>query len=567
MRKIGKSEVFKKYNLLYVEDNKEISEEIEFFLKPKFKNFYTAYDGAQGVELFKEHRPDLIITDIQMPVMDGISMIEAIREIDSEVGIIITTAFNESDYLLRAIHLQVDGYIMKPLNFKKLLTRLEKVLEPIELKNKIFSQNSELQEINKNLDKIVKEKTKELAYLYSHDPLTGLSNFISLGEEIDTGRYENLILLDISNFATINKQYGKVFANTILIEVSKKLKEHATVNMRLFKTESDRFVFLSHSSDANNLEEFCQQIISFFDTQLLFVEGLEITINFSIGIAKITDEHFPLVNAEYALDVGKKIGSRYYHFYDESQESVNSAKETIKWISATKEMIKNEAIEPYYQPIADAKTGKIVKYEVLARANYEGKLLSPYFFIASAEKLGLVSSITRMIINKSFAYFKGKEENFSINITQRDLLDKYLVVFLEQKLALYNIAPSRVTFEILENVTVGEQHTLIMKQIQSLKSMGFEIAIDDFGIENSNFSRLLEIDFDYIKLDGLFIRGLKENKKDRDIVSAIVSLAKTLKIKTVAEYVEDKEILEIVTECGVDMAQGYLIGKPQPNVL
>jgi len=567
MRKIGKSEVFKKYNLLYVEDNREISEEIEFFLKPKFKNFYTAYDGLQGVELFKKHRPDLIITDIQMPVMDGISMIESIREVDSEVGIIITTAFNESDYLLRAIHLQVDGYIMKPLNFKKLLIRLEKVLEPIELKKKIVSQNSELQKINENLDKIVKEKTKELEYLYSHDPLTGLSNFISLGEEIDTGRYENLILLDISNFSTINKQYGKVFANAILIEVAKKLKEHATANMRLFKTESDRFVFLSHSNDENNLEAFCQQIISFFDTQVLSVEGLEITINFSIGIAKITDEHFPLVNAEYALDVGKKIGSRYYHFYDESQESVNNAKETIKWISATKEMIKNEAIEPYYQPIADVNTGEILKYEVLARANYEGELLSPYFFIASAERLGLVSSITRMIINKSFAYFKGKEEKFSINITQRDLLDKYLVVFLEQKLALYNIDPSRVTFEILENVTVGEQHTLIIKQIQSLKSMGFEIAIDDFGIENSNFSRLLEIDFDYIKLDGLFIRGLKESKKDRDIVSAIVSLAKTLKIKTVAEYVEDKEILEIVKECGVDMAQGYLIGKPQPNVL
>ena len=559
--------MFKKYDILYVEDNREISQEIEFFLKPKFKNFYTAYNGVEGVELFKKYRPDLIITDIQMPIMDGIGMIEAIREIDSDVGIIITTAFNESDYLLKAIYLQVDGYMMKPLNFKKLLMSLQKIVEPMELKNQILSKNIELQEMNKNLDKIVKEKTKELEYLYSHDPLTGLSNFISLGEEIDTGRYENLILLDISNFSTINKQYGKSFANAILIEVSKKLKEHATMNMRLFKTESDRFVFLSHSNDENNLEEFCQQIISFFDTQVLDVEDLEITINFSIGIAKITDEFFPLVNAEYALDIGKKIGSRYYHFYDESQESVNTAKEMIKWINATKEMIKSEVIEPYYQPIADVKTGKILKYEVLARANYQGELLSPYFFIDSAERLGLVSSITRMVINKSFEYFKNTETCFSINITQRDLLDKYLVVFLEEKLALYGIKPQKVTFEILENVTVGEQHTLIIKQIQALKSMGFEIAIDDFGIENSNFSRLLEIDFDYIKLDGLFIKGLKESKKDRDIVSVIVSLAKTLKIKTVAEYVEDEDILEIVKECGVDMAQGYLIGKPLANVV
>ena len=559
--------MFEKYSLLYVEDNREISEEVEFFLKVKFKNLYVAYNGTEGVELFKKYRPELIITDIQMPIMNGISMIELIREIDSDVAIIITTAFNESDYLLKAIHLQVDGYIMKPLNFKKLLARLEKVVYPIELKQQLLDTNTELKEINENLDKIVQEKTRELEYLYSHDPLTGLCNFVSLGEEIDTGRYENLILLDISNFATINKQYGKTFANSILVEVASKLKEHATPNMRLFKTESDRFVFLSHSKDDNNIEEFCQQIISFFDTQVLAVEELEVTINFSIGIAKITDEYFPLVNAEYALDIGKKIGSRYYHFYDESQESVANAKETIKWINATKELIKNEAIQPYYQPIADAQTGEILKYEVLARGNYEGKLLSPYFFIDSAEKLGLVSSITRMMVNKSFQYFQGKKMRFSINITQRDLLDKYLISFLKKKLELHDIEPNRVTFEILENITVGEQHGLIIEQLKALKDIGFEIAIDDFGIENSNFSRLLEIDFNYIKLDGLFIKGLKESKKDRDIVSAIVSLAKTLKIKTVAEYVEDKEILKIVKECGVDMAQGYLIGKPQPNIL
>lgn len=559
--------MFEKYNLLYVEDNKEISEEIEFFLKPKFKNSYVAYNGEEGIALFKKYRPELIITDIQMPVMNGINMIESIREIDSEVGIIITTAFNESDYLLKAIHMQVDGYIMKPLNFKTLLLRLEKVVEPMELKKQLLNANVELKEINENLDKIVKEKTKELEHLYSHDPLTGLSNFITLGEEIDTGRYEYLILLDISNFATINKQYGKVFSNTILIEVADKLKEHTTPNMRLFKTESDRFVFLSHSKDEINVEDFCQQIISFFDTQILYVEGLDITINFSIGIAKITDEHFPLVNAEYALDVGKRIGSRYYYFYDKSQESVANAKETIKWINATKELLKDEAIEPYYQPIADTNTGEILKYEVLARGNYEGELLSPYFFLEPAEKLGLVSSITRMIVKKSFAYFQDKETKFSINITQRDLLDKYLIVFLEEKLNLFKIDPRRVTFEILENVTVGEQHELIIKQLNALKSMGFEIAIDDFGIENSNFSRLLEIDFDYIKLDGMYIKGLKESKKDRVIVSAIVSLAKTLNIKTIAEYVEDEEILEIIKECGVDMAQGYLIGKPKFTVL
>lgn len=425
----------------------------------------------------------------------------------------------------------------------------------------------ELENINENLDLIASEKTKELENLYNHDPLTGLSNFINLNEEIESNLYKYLILLDISNFSLINKQYGKIFANNVLKEAANELKEHLTDEMRLFKTESDRFVFLTKEKNSTKIEDFCEQVIGFFDTKLLNVSDFEININFSIGVAKITKEQFPLVNAEYALDIGKTIGSRYYYFFDESTESINKAKETIKWINTTKKMIENDKIEPYYQPIADVNSGEIIKYEVLARADYDGELLSPYIFINSAERLGMINSITRMIINKSFDYFKEVDMNFSINITQRDLIDKQFLSFLEQKLERNSINPSRVTFEILESVVTGDHHELVLTQLSSLKEMGFEIAIDDFGVENSNFNRLLEIDFDYIKLDGLFIKGLQKSKKDRIVVEAIVSLAKTLEIKTIAEYVENDTIHNIVQECGIDMAQGYYIGEPQIKVL
>ncbi|QSZ40998.1 EAL domain-containing protein [Sulfurimonas aquatica] len=557
----------KNYKILYVEDNLEIAEEIAFFLNKKAGELYSAYNGEEGVALFNEKRPDIVITDIQMPKMNGIEMIREIRKIDSNVPIIITTAFNESKYLLEAIDLQVDGYLMKPLNMKELINRVLKILEPIELKQALMDKNSELEEINNNLDAIAKEKTKELEHFYAHDPLTGLENFIALGQEIDTGEYRHLLLLDVSNFSLINKQYGKDFSNAILKEIAKILKSHIANHARLFKTESDRFVFLLEEEDHTKIEEFCQQLISFFDTQAVVIDAFEVNISFSMGIAEIAEDFFPLVNAEFALDIGKKTGSRYYYFYDETEDSVKQAKETIKWINITKEMIQNDRIEPYFQPIADTQTGEIVKYEVLARGNYEGEVFSPYFFISPAERLGMISSITRMMIGKSFQYFNGQEMNFSINITHRDLLDKFLIQFLEQKLELYNIEAKNVTFEILENITIGEQHKVVIAQLKALKTMGFKIAIDDFGIENSNFSRLLEIDFDYIKLDGLFIKSLEVNTKDRIVVSAIVSLAKTLGIKTVAEYVENEAIYNIIKECGVDMAQGYYIGKPEAQTL
>ncbi len=552
----------KQYNILYVEDNKEIAEEIIFFFEPYVNKFYYAKDGQEGLEFFKEYKPDFIITDIQMPNMNGITMIEQIREIDSEVPIVITTAFNESSYLLTAINLQVDGYIMKPLNIKDLLNRLYKIIEPLELKRELINKNEELEDINKNLDVIAKEKTKELEYLYNHDPLTGLSNFISLGEEIESQQYEYLLLLDISNFSIINKQYGKDFSNTILKQTANKLKDNINTRTRLFKTESDRFVILCMEKDQNLIEDYSQQLIGFFDTHVVVVEDIEININFSIGIAPIAGDFFPLVNAEYALDVGKEVGSRYYYFYNGDTDSIQKAKENIKWLNITKNMIENDKIVPFYQPISDVQTGEIVKYEVLARGEHEGEFISPYFFIGQAERLGMLSSITRMMVNKSFDYFKNTEICFSINITQRDILDKQLISFLEEKVKKFNIDPSRVTFEVLENITIGNQHKLILTQLKSLKAMGFKIAIDDFGVDNSNFSRLLDIDFDYIKLDGSFIKGLVENKKDRIIVAAIVSLADTLDIKTVAEYVENGDICKIIKECGVSMAQGYHIGKP-----
>ena len=190
-----------------------------------------------------------------------------------------------------------------------------------------------------------------------------MSNFISLSKKIDSGKYQYIILLDISNFSIINKQYGKSFANSILQETASILKGHVNSTVKLFKTESDRFVFILKENNHEKIELFCQQVISFFDTQVITVEELEININFSMGIAQIKEGCFPIVNAECALENGKKVGSRYYHFYDEDIDGLDKVKEIARRLDITKKMIKNDSIEPFYQPIVDMKTGEIVKYE------------------------------------------------------------------------------------------------------------------------------------------------------------------------------------------------------------
>jgi len=556
---------FNEYTILYVEDNSDISEEVIYFLEPSVKELYTASNGNDGLNIFNNKHPDIIITDIQMPIMNGLDMIKEIRNNNSEVPIVITTAFNEAKYLIDAINLKVDGYVMKPLNFKDLIYRLKKIIEPLELQKELIDKNNELEVINSNLDNIAKNKTKELEYLYSNDPLTELPNFIKLNKELDTGKYNHLLLLDISHFSVINKQYGKAYANKVLKSTANVLKMHSTLNISLFKAESDRFVFLLKEKDYSTIEEFCKQLISFFDTHLLKVGENEISISFSIGVSNIQESIYAMVNAEYALEIGKELGSRYYYFYDDNTKSIKNAKETIQWLNITKKIIEQDKVEPYFQPIVDLQTSKIVKYEVLARGMYNDEVLAPIKFLTPAEHLGLISTITRMMVNKSFNYFKNSNMEFSINLTQRDILDSHFINFLNKKLKYYNIKASNVTFEILETITLSGDHELILKHLKQLQSIGFKIAIDDFGIENSNLSRLLELDFNYIKLDGIFIKGLESNVKNRTIVSAIVGLAKALGIKTIAEYVENEAIYKILKEQGVDMAQGYYIGRPLPD--
>jgi EAL domain-containing protein (putative c-di-GMP-specific phosphodiesterase class I)/CheY-like chemotaxis protein len=553
-------------SVLYVEDDQDIAEEFIYFLKPRVKNLYSAKDGAEGLDKFKRFKPDLVITDIQMPRMNGLEMCEKIRQIDINTAIIVTSAYNDNDFLARSIELAITSYLVKPVAFSKLLERLEKVSEPLFLKKELEAKNEELVKINENLDAIASKKTEALEYFYRHERITGLYNLVRLKEELLYKDYGYLLLLDISNFAVLNKQYGKRFADDVLVETARALEIHVNKGVMLFKAESDRFVFLLQSSDQSYAEYFCKQLISFFDSTVLMVNDHPISIGFNMGITQINQRQYPMINAEYALDKSKKAGSRFYAFYSDSDELYEEEKEMIRWLDITKEMVENEQIIPYYQPIFNFRDGSIKKYEVLARGIYENQIIEPINFLESAKLLGMMTVITRMMINASFSFFQNNHYYFSINISERDLVEDYLIDFLRIKLEQYNILAYRVTFEVLESITNLNANKEIITRLKALKAMGFKIAVDDFGVESSNFSRLSEIDFDYIKIDGLFIQRLDRSERDKTIVRAIVNLAKTMGIETTAEFVVSEAICQAVRECGVDNVQGYYIGKPEANI-
>jgi EAL domain-containing protein (putative c-di-GMP-specific phosphodiesterase class I) len=278
----------------------------------------------------------------------------------------------------------------------------------------------------------------------------------------------------------------------------------------------------------------------------------------------VDEESF--IHAEYALTMAKRKGTSHFT-YDVSQEELQVEKDIIEWLSRTKELILSESIRPFFQPIYNIKTKKIEKYECLARGMINDVVIAPYKFLNAAERLDLTKNITRVMIDKSFSFFKDNEYSFSINLSGADLLDPNFINYLDMKLNRYKMDPKRVVFEVLENITTYSSGNIVLDTLKSIKELGCKLAIDDFGVENSNFSRLLEIDLDFIKIDGLFIKNILVSEKDEKVVKAIVGLAQTLGVETIAEFVENEEIFRVLEACGVNYAQGYHIGKPEDHLV
>jgi EAL domain-containing protein (putative c-di-GMP-specific phosphodiesterase class I)/GGDEF domain-containing protein len=426
------------------------------------------------------------------------------------------------------------------------------------------TQNLYLKDVAQKNEELVKAKSNALLEKLYKDEVTSLPNALALQDDIDKFENGTLYLLDINNFNIYNKIYGFAFGDALLREISKNFMFLFGGDDKLYKLSADRYALASKNYDADTIENTCDQIFAYFDNTDILVNGVEVLVNFSIGVAQIKAKHDSIVDAEFALDLSKKHGKRFKVIYDGNSNKIREELESIAWLNKTRDFIYRDLIVPYFQPIVDVQTREIYKYECLARVVDGDVVIPPLLFLGAASRLGLLTSVTKSMINKSFEYFSDKNTKFSINITERDIMDGYLVEFIKLKAERYGINPKNVTFEVLENLTLSKDGDLVNSTIGLVKDYGCDIAIDDFGSENSNFSRLLSLRSDYIKIDGAFVRDCDTDLEKQKIIDAIVQLTKRLGIKSIAEFVSSESIYETIKRLGVDYAQGYLFGKPEP---
>lgn len=409
------------------------------------------------------------------------------------------------------------------------------------------------------------QKQESLTRMLYTDSLTGLKNRKALSRDKNENVQHSLVLINIDNFSQINNLYGEVFGNKVLIKFAQFLNDaiEQKDSCDIYRLGGDEFVVLSQERDPKILSKNIEEIIRYLHDQPLQVDAQEITLSISVGIS-LEENKCLLETSSMALKLSKR-DSKHITLYDETISLNKEYENNLKWVKAIKDAIKNDRVILYYQAIKDNKTDVIHKYETLIRLlDKDGNIFSPENFLEIAKQSKLYKDLTKIVIGKSFEYFKDKNFDFSVNITIEDILDPEIYTFIIDSLKNSNIGP-KVSFEFVETESI-EKFEEVERFIKDVKSYGAKISIDDFGTGYSNFAYLMRLQADYIKIDGSIIKNIVNDKKSELLTSIIVSFAKEMNMKTIGEYVESEEIEKKLKELGVDKSQGYFIDKPKEKL-
>jgi len=407
----------------------------------------------------------------------------------------------------------------------------------------------------------LKSAQQQIIDMAFYDSVTQLHNKVYLEQQLLANEQNySLLLLNINNFSYINTAYGFNVGDKILTAIARALENNFSTH-ETFRLNSDEFGLLFEGEI--NFAEQIKTIQECFYNTFIQVDDISLYIAFTYGAAH-GREHL-LSNCTSALKKAKSLGKNRYHVFDVKSELVDdSLRESfIASNNLLHSALELDQFTPYFQGIYDNKNKTIQKFEVLARIVKGDDVISPYYFLNAAKLSGLLPEITRVILDKSFKIMSKCEYAFSINITEDDLSQNYLLAYLAEKTAQYKIKPQRIVLEILEGVSATGKKNHI-KQLNELKATGYLLAIDDFGTEYSNFERILDLDIDYLKIDAKYIKNIDVNEKSYEITRAITFFAHNANIPCVAEFVHNESVQAVVTTLGIDYSQGYYFSEPSP---
>jgi diguanylate cyclase (GGDEF)-like protein len=555
--------------ILVIEDEDFVRENIVELLDVEGFEVISAENGHEGVDLAKAMAPDLILCDVMMPGLDGYGVLTALRQesVTAAVPFIFLTAKAAKADFRQGMELGADDYITKPFTRAELLGAITSRLKKQAAVQQRY--HTELQQAKQQLD-----------YLSYNDSLTNLPNRLSLRERfkqvqsVDTSNEQLITVLSVAldRFNQINNNLGQPVGDLLIKAVADRLTACVDSQDIVARLDAAQFAIIlakpQPKKEAGNIAQTILESLS----QTFTLAGHEIFITASIGIAlypRDGAEIEQLLNhANTALAKAKQQGGDQYEFYTPAFNIGSSDRLALQ--SSLRHALERQELQVYYQPQLDLTTGQIVGAEALVRWQHpERGLVSPDKFIPLAEETGLIIPIGEWVLQTACKQTQvWQNAGFSslrvaVNLSSRQFSQIDLRKQLVQILMDTGLDPKYIELELTESMLVQNTEVAI-RRLNALKSLGVQIAIDDFGTGYSSLSYLQQFPFDILKIDRCFIRNITENANNAAITKAIIEMAKSLKLKLIAEGVETEAELSFVYTHQCDGMQGYLFSRPVP---
>lgn len=429
--------------------------------------------------------------------------------------------------------------------------------------------------------KLLSRTLSELEYYAMHDPLTGIYNRRQFNNmlEYEIGRSErhshefSLLLLDLDDFKDINDAYGHQTGDDTLCGVAEILREHIRKGDVAARIGGDEFSVILMETGRQGATVVADALGKALRERVFTApDGKHFHLTVSIGIATYpTDAQNEIdlqAGADVAMYKAKGMGKDSACTLDALEGHVEISRTTRDNAEKLREALHQDRIVPYYHSIVDCKTGELFACETLARlVEPDGEIVSAGRFIETIEKYGMGRDLDRIVISKAFhAKREQMQLNRSctklfVNLSAQEIQGRGVLGYAEELCNTLQIPPDCIVFEILERDAIGDM-TNMRKFLSKLREKGFAFALDDFGSGYNSFHYLRELRFEYVKIDGAFVRNILNSKIDYALVHNLSRLCQDIGIQTVAEFVESQAILDALKKMGIDYVQGFHLGLP-----
>ena len=425
---------------------------------------------------------------------------------------------------------------------------------------------------------------RELSHQAAHDTLTGLVNRKEFERRVahalqrheSSGGEQVLCYMDLDQFKIVNDTCGHAAGDELLRQLAKLFQSHIRSSDMLARLGGDEFGLLLSGCTLEEAVPIVEGIRTLVEEYRFSWEGKTFAVGVSIGLVPVEAQMLSLdvllSAADSACYAAKDAGRNRIHLYQADDAQMQERRGEMQWVNRLRQALDADLLRLYVQPIypiseRDSQPG----YEVLVRLlGNDGQVIPPGAFMPAAERYDLASAIDRWVVGNFLAWLgdynrrcSGPLGNYSINLSAASLGEEGFLDFVLEALERHQVPTSHVCFEITETSAVSNLGKAV-EFMRGLRDIGCQFALDDFGSGLSSFAYLKSLPVDYLKIDGVFVKDIASDPIARAMVASINTIGHEMGLQTVAEFVESEAILEQLRELGVDYAQGYHLGRPQP---